>query len=350
MSSNPNDINLSNYEEYFILYMDNELDARGRQMVEAFVLLHPHLAEELDMFMSTKLPVDDVSFYNREDLLSPSMKLNAFEEELLLYVDDEVSSTQRASVEEKISTDKDYASQYSLLMQTKVDAAEIISHPNKKELYRHAERVIYFPVWMRVAVAVIILLFTSFFFFINSNKRPVDNHSVATKPLNPPMKKNSIPEQKTILIPQQKEEPVLVKAPQVQKNEAPILKGSPVKDKMVKDITNNVALQKDNDAAPQKREIYKLDVNRFTETNINDVAVNKTIAHTSVTSPVTTSYIKQNDPLEPAVTDGDFEIEKTTKGKGFFRKVSRFIQRNTGIGTVNADNELLIGAVALKLK
>jgi hypothetical protein len=119
---------------------------------------------------------------------------------------------------------------------------------------------------------------------------------------------------------------------------------------MVKDITNNVALQKDNDAALQKREIYKLDVSRFTETNINDVAINKTIAHTSVTSPVTTSYIKQNDPLEPAVTDGDFEIEKTTKGKGFFRKVSRFIQRNTGIGTVNADNELLIGAVALKLK
>jgi hypothetical protein len=43
-------------------------------------------------------------------------------------------------------------------------------------------------------------------------------------------------------------------------------------------------------------------------------------------------------------------MEKKTRGKGFFRKVSRFIQRNTGIGTVNSDNELLIGAVALKLK
>ncbi len=97
--------------------------------------------------------------------------------------------------------------------------------------------------------------------------------------------------------------------------------------------------------------MIKFDAARFTnEPNINDVGVNKTIAHTAVTSPVTASYYRQNDPTESAVTDGDFEIEKKTRAKGFLRKVSRFIQRNTGIGTVNADNELLVGAMALKLK
>jgi hypothetical protein len=42
-------INRHNYEEYFILYMDNELDSDDRRMVEAFVLQHPDLKEELDI-------------------------------------------------------------------------------------------------------------------------------------------------------------------------------------------------------------------------------------------------------------------------------------------------------------
>jgi anti-sigma factor RsiW len=67
MLFNPNDITLSNYEEYFILYMDNELDAAGRQMVEAFISLHPHLADELDTLMSTRLPVDDMFFTIRKN-------------------------------------------------------------------------------------------------------------------------------------------------------------------------------------------------------------------------------------------------------------------------------------------
>lgn len=280
------------------------------------------------------------------------MKLNTVDDNLLLYVDNEISAAQKILVEEKLSNDKDYAFQFSLLMQTKVDASEIISYPNKKELYRHTERVVYFPVWMRVAVAVILLLFGSLFFLINSNKEVPDKSFVTTTPAaNPSIKKNSISEQKTISVPQQKEEPVIVKAPAVKKSGTAILKSISVQDKIAKDISNDLVLQKNNDVAAIKREVAKLQVSRIpTEINSNDVAVNKTIAHTSVTSPLTVSYYNQNDPAEPAATNGDFEIEKTTRGKGFFRKVSRFIQRNTGIGTVNADNELLIGAVALKLK
>ena len=43
-------INYHNYEECFILYMDNELSGDERRMVEAFVQQHPELKEELDLF------------------------------------------------------------------------------------------------------------------------------------------------------------------------------------------------------------------------------------------------------------------------------------------------------------
>jgi hypothetical protein len=352
MLSNLNDITPSNYEEYFILYIDNELDAAERSLVESFLSLHPHLAEELEMLMTTKLPADSVSFYNKEELLSSSMKLNVVDEQLLLYVDNEASSTQKISVEEKINSDKDYALQYSLLRQTKVDAAEVVVHPNKKELYRHTERVVYFPVWMRIAAAIIIFLFGSVVFLVNSNKEAADTAVVTNKPSsNPLTKDNSSTGQKTIPIPVQKEQPVLVKIPAAKKNPLPVPERTSVKYKLAKKASNDIALQQNITKESTKREVTKLHVARlFAETNINELSVNKTIAYTPVTSPVTASYNNQNDPLEPAVTDGDFEMEKKTRGKGFFRKVSRFIQRNTGIGTVNSDNELLIGAVALKLK
>ena len=91
-------INLSNYEEYFILYMDDELNAEERRMVENFVAVHPHLAEELEILLNTKLPVDDVMFSGKEELLSSAMKLNAVAERLLLYVDNELSPAEKNNV------------------------------------------------------------------------------------------------------------------------------------------------------------------------------------------------------------------------------------------------------------
>ena len=38
----PDMINPGNYEEYFILYMDNELGAEQKLMVENFIAQHPH--------------------------------------------------------------------------------------------------------------------------------------------------------------------------------------------------------------------------------------------------------------------------------------------------------------------
>ena len=51
-------INHHNYEEYFILYMDNELGSDARRMVEAFVQQHPELKGELDLLLQYKLVPD----------------------------------------------------------------------------------------------------------------------------------------------------------------------------------------------------------------------------------------------------------------------------------------------------
>ena len=58
-----------NYEEYFILYMDNELGSDDRRQVELFVQENPDLKEELDWLLQSRLtPDDSVVFDEKEQL------------------------------------------------------------------------------------------------------------------------------------------------------------------------------------------------------------------------------------------------------------------------------------------
>jgi anti-sigma factor RsiW len=61
MSFNSNDrnslkISRTNYEEFFLLYVDDELSEEQKLEVEQFVALHPDVAAELEMLITTKLP------------------------------------------------------------------------------------------------------------------------------------------------------------------------------------------------------------------------------------------------------------------------------------------------------
>ncbi len=62
-------INRNNYEEFFLLYTDGELNAAQQYEVENFVHQNPDLAIELEMFLSTRLHAETIEFDNKENLL-----------------------------------------------------------------------------------------------------------------------------------------------------------------------------------------------------------------------------------------------------------------------------------------
>lgn len=66
-----NRIDKGNYEEFFLLYVDNELPAADRAAVEAFVAAHPDLQEELELLLDTRLIPEEQLFHNPEVLLKP---------------------------------------------------------------------------------------------------------------------------------------------------------------------------------------------------------------------------------------------------------------------------------------
>jgi len=61
-------INQYNYEEFFLLYVDNELSAADKQAVEQFVQANPDLAIELEMLKQMQLPAENILFTEKDGL------------------------------------------------------------------------------------------------------------------------------------------------------------------------------------------------------------------------------------------------------------------------------------------
>lgn len=74
-------ISLNNYEERFLLYVDNELSAGGNEQVEMFVLQHPALQEGFTLLKQTRLEPETILFPDK-----PSLYRRSAAEKPLFYL------------------------------------------------------------------------------------------------------------------------------------------------------------------------------------------------------------------------------------------------------------------------
>lgn len=66
LKQSSNEITFTNYESWFLLFIDNELSLAERQKVELFVLQHPNLQAEFQLLVQTKLAHEEWVFKNKE--------------------------------------------------------------------------------------------------------------------------------------------------------------------------------------------------------------------------------------------------------------------------------------------
>jgi hypothetical protein len=357
MSFNTNDnnhmIHLGNYEEYFILYMDNELGEEQVKMVDEFLEEHPDLQAELQMLMATRLPLDEIPGLDKESLFSEHMKLSSVDEELLLFIDNELPADRKNIVALEIASNKNYNLQHHLLIQTKLDPQEQLPYPDKKELYRHTERVVYFKPWMRIAVALVILAGSTAVYF-SQNTKP-STGSIAAIPkqaANKPAGKAPVKSATKVL-----------SSPAVtDNNNLASVKNAVKKEPAEKTPVIKTEVNKENEIAKtslpeQKKEdeaiAYAVPVDNMEKTE--SIEVEKGMGSRSASKdyfnnpPVTSSG---PNPYYNIDESTDAKVASNEKGsvKGFLRKASKLIEKKTGISPVNDDGQLLIGVVAVKLK
>lgn len=195
-------IDLTNYEEYFLLYADNELPARDRAFVEAFVEDHPELKEEFEAILQTVLPTDDDTKLNNKSFLYRNDSfINAanYEEILVQYFDNELNQDEVAATEHFLAQHPQFNKEADLIKRTKLLPDTLIVFPDKELLYKKTERVKVVPlIWLRLAAAAVFLGF-GFWFGSSYLSKPavVDPSSLA----NSAKKQSTVsPAQKPVIV------------------------------------------------------------------------------------------------------------------------------------------------------
>lgn len=359
MSSNQPHITItrSNYEDFFLLYVDGELTPQECDAVEAFAAAHPDLQEELDILLTTRLDAEPVVFGDTSALMADSMKMASIDESLLLYIDNELKGEEKAGMEWELSRNPDLQLQHRLLQQTKLDPAETVVYPHKEELYRRTEKPVRHLFGWRAAAAVVILLgWGTFWYWDNYGGKPageglaMDTPAASSRPAATPGTDNPAP-------------PVSVAVPEAT---APTTETVPQQNATagVQQALATTSARHTNDRADYTEVITEPVVNQGDEaTGLTQVTPPTRVE--AISSVAQQDFNNQTVTVQTADTYNTIDVptgedargsvaskdnDKKGSMRGFLRKTTRFIERRTGIDPTNNGDELMIGALTINLK
>ena len=370
-----NMINRHNYEEYFILYMDNELSTGERCQVEAFVQQHPDLKEELDLLLQYKLVPDaNIIFAGKEELMKDNgntpISLSNYDEWMVLYMDNELSAKQKKSVEQFITANLSLKEEFSLLQKTKLQPEKLI-FADKTSLYRRVEKVRPLPFrrW-RVAAAAVFLLGIGITTALVVNKKSsgieiakgtilekktiIESPAITPKEANSQVNESIVADNTNVLSPvvnqTSKSTTTSKERNNVAKNQLPVY--SPLQ--QIKEEPLVVITKPTNDL-PQP--LFNPNINKNDATD-KAVAIDNTPKEIKQQHSLTNSIVTTQSPSSSEIvnasytnTDADFDQSdsKKNKNRGFFRKIARTFEKRTDIDPTD-DNRLLVAGLVIKLK
>lgn len=359
-------ITRNNYEDYFLLYVDNELGAVERQAIELFVQENPDLRKELLLLQESVLRADKrVLFDDKASLLKNSTPANPvnetnFEEYFLLYIDDELNNEEKDLVEQFVYKHPQHQAVFELFEKLRFTPDNSVVFPDKQTLYRSEkdERVVVMR-WWRIAAAAVLLLFIGVAtWYFSGNINGTNSPVIAIEKVDTPSMNTLIPEpgEKDNIaqtIPADKitgdkiNSPVkgVVNAVQIpnrnkNKEQRPALVKNINREKIKSETGSNIRTE--TIVKPTEIAIARVPDERnesTEETNVNkpdiiDVAIGLENSDKNDSPPNVTYANNTNDRIEVLNTS----ISNKTKMRGFFRKVGRVVDKATNFG--NDDNSI----------
>ncbi len=344
-------INRHNYESFFLLYIDNELSVQERNALELFVEENADLQEELDMLKQSIVKADDTVFKGKNKLFKPEIILPETAEQLLLYIDGELTIDAAEQFELVLSNNESLITQLQLFQQTKLSPTDKIIFVNKELLYRQEKnKVIPFGWWkLAVAAGFIGIGIWSTSIYLTRKSSIAINETAHNNPVSP------IKKIKNVSVNISPVEIAITTTPPTSKAEKSSIKKVVT---LLPKLKNNLVLLHENKSLAIEQKIQNQPDNHLPKPyfeNINNTGSNKNEL-ANVTSQTLQNTIDNNNisakvnKVKPAETNNNvytavftnksdenkedrftFSDDEPKKSKlsGFLRKAKRVLERNT---------------------
>ncbi|RAJ03839.1 hypothetical protein LX64_02716 [Chitinophaga skermanii] len=144
------DINISNYEQYLLCYIDGELNPEEIAALELFLEKYPDLRQELAQLEAVKLlPEEEIVFDNKAMLYRGAQGVHQhnYQSYMLSKVDGELSKAGEAELAAFLQNNPAYQGEMAAFMATKLQPDTSIGFGDKSVLYKHRQKVQ--PIWLR---------------------------------------------------------------------------------------------------------------------------------------------------------------------------------------------------------
>ncbi|WP_430971595.1 hypothetical protein [Sunxiuqinia rutila] len=151
-------INRSNYEIYFLDYLDGNLpDSQVDDFLD-FLANNPDLNEELKAVSSIRVPVDERMFPNKKALLKKEItEESSFDYRAVAFLENDLEEDDKLAFLRELTTDPQKEQQFDLLLKTQLKPDNSIQFSNKKSLYKKPARKVVLLWGSRVAAALVLL-------------------------------------------------------------------------------------------------------------------------------------------------------------------------------------------------
>lgn len=135
-----NNINISNYELFFVDYLEGNLSANEEQMLLDFLEENPYLREEFNLILNSKLEPTCLAFNNKEGLKKPHFSKNGISNEIdylcIASIENDISKNEQINLNSLVSGNDDNSKTLSIFLKTKLEPNRNIEFAHKQSLKR----------------------------------------------------------------------------------------------------------------------------------------------------------------------------------------------------------------------
>ena len=158
-------IDRTNYEIWFIDWLDNNLSQRQIEQLNLFLNENPDLKEEFDELSRCNL-IPSLKTYSKKDLLKKSISDIAdsqFEYTCVAYLEKDLSEDQQSELTELIENSPEKKKKFDLIQKIRLTPSDIkFNYKNSLLKRTTAQKVLRLSAWSLSAAAAIALLITTY--------------------------------------------------------------------------------------------------------------------------------------------------------------------------------------------